>query len=269
MKNIFRKNQVIITALAIMIAVAGYLNFTGDKVAKQSDDMDNYVAADSTSAIDETTGVDTDSLVTSADLANEDLLAALNGENSSDVESLTDASDLLDPDLADSTLDISDEDVAANDGSIEVADNGELVVDNEDDQTESKDTTGEAVLVNNPINSSYFTTAKLKREQTRTKNREDLMELIDNENVTEEQKQEATNKILEMTANAEKETLTESLLGAKGFSDVVVDIVDGSVDVIVNVTNMTDQQRAQIEDIVKNKTGISVENITITPVEVN
>ena len=31
MKKIFKKNQVIITALAIMIAVAGYLNFTSDK----------------------------------------------------------------------------------------------------------------------------------------------------------------------------------------------------------------------------------------------
>ena len=32
MKNIFKKNQMIITALAIMIAVAGYLNYSGSKL---------------------------------------------------------------------------------------------------------------------------------------------------------------------------------------------------------------------------------------------
>ena len=32
MKNIFKKNQMIITALAIMIAVAGYLNYSGGKL---------------------------------------------------------------------------------------------------------------------------------------------------------------------------------------------------------------------------------------------
>ena len=33
MKNIFKKNQMIITALAIMIAVAGYLNYSGSKLS--------------------------------------------------------------------------------------------------------------------------------------------------------------------------------------------------------------------------------------------
>ena len=32
MKNIFKKNQMIITALAIMIAVAGYLNYSGSRL---------------------------------------------------------------------------------------------------------------------------------------------------------------------------------------------------------------------------------------------
>ena len=36
MKNIFKKNQMIITALAIMIAVAGYLNYSGSKLDSAS-----------------------------------------------------------------------------------------------------------------------------------------------------------------------------------------------------------------------------------------
>ena len=35
MKNMLKKNQIMITALAIMIAVAGYLNFAGTKVTDE------------------------------------------------------------------------------------------------------------------------------------------------------------------------------------------------------------------------------------------
>lgn len=35
MKNMLKKNQIMITALAIMIAVAGYLNFAGTKVTEE------------------------------------------------------------------------------------------------------------------------------------------------------------------------------------------------------------------------------------------
>ncbi len=33
MKKVVRKNQIIVTALAIMIVVAGYLNFTGQEIS--------------------------------------------------------------------------------------------------------------------------------------------------------------------------------------------------------------------------------------------
>ena len=37
MKKIFRKNQIIITTLAIMIAVAGYLNYSGKILDEKAD----------------------------------------------------------------------------------------------------------------------------------------------------------------------------------------------------------------------------------------
>ena len=74
------------------------------------------------------------------------------------------------------------------------------------------------------------------------------------------------NEIVGMTAIAEKETATENLLTAKGFSDVVVSMVDDSVDVIVNAKNLTEKQIAQIEDIVKRKTEVTADKIVISPV---
>ena len=58
----------------------------------------------------------------------------------------------------------------------------------------------------------------------------------------------------------------EILLEAKGFSDVVVSINGNAVDVVVNALELTDAQRAQIEDIVTRKTDIAAENIIISTI---
>ena len=72
--------------------------------------------------------------------------------------------------------------------------------------------------------------------------------------------------MVQMTQIAEKETAAEILLEAKGFYDVVVSINENAVDVVVNASELTDAQRAQIEDIVKRKTEIAAENIIISTV---
>ena len=106
--------------------------------------------------------------------------------------------------------------------------------------------------------------AKLMKEQVRAKNKETLLEIINNVNISEEQKQEAIDGMIALTDIAEKETAAEILLEAKGFDDVVVSITDGMVDVVVNTAELSEAQRAQIEDIVVRKTGISAENIVIS-----
>ena len=69
-----------------------------------------------------------------------------------------------------------------------------------------------------------------------------------------------------LTENAEKEAAAELLLESKGFTDAVVSITDGSVDVVIGQSEITDAQRAQIEDIVKRKTDIAAENIVISTI---
>ena len=88
----------------------------------------------------------------------------------------------------------------------------------------------------------------------------------ENELLSDEQKADAINQMVEMTQIAEKENAAELMLESKGFSDVVVSMSEGSVDVIVNVSELTTPQMAQIEDIVKRKTGADASEIIINPV---
>ena len=107
--------------------------------------------------------------------------------------------------------------------------------------------------------------AKISREQVRSQNKENLMQIIDNPDVTEEQKEEAVSSMVALSETAERESAAEVLLESKGFADVVVNLTGNSADVVVPDDQLDDTSRAQIEDIVKRKTEVAPENIVITP----
>ncbi len=210
MKRIFKKNQIIITALAIMIAVAGYLNYSGTLLQEK---------ADTVSSADNTV------LVT-----DEEIYEDTYTDDYSDIVS-------MDADITDGT-DFAGADAPGTD-------------------------VGEAVLASSTVSDNVLAEAKLNREQVRAKSKETLLEVINNAEIADDQKQNAIAAMTNMAQNAEMEAAAELLLEAKGFAGCVVSITDGSADVVVNKTDLGDAQRAQIEDIVKRKTEIPGENIVI------
>lgn len=211
MKKILKKNQIIITALVVMVAIAGYLSMT---------ERDELTMNTGNEAV---TGGAAER--EAADLSEEDI--------------------------------VLDEDDSATGAAATVS---------EKEEVSSKENAGEAVLVSNNVTGSYFEEAKLSREQTRAKNKETLTSLVNNKNATDSQKDKAMNEIMKMTEISEKETATENLLSAKGFDEAVVTILSDSVDVVVNAEDLTEQQIAQIEDIVKRKAECSADKIVISPV---
>lgn len=129
---------------------------------------------------------------------------------------------------------------------------------------------GESVLTGNIINvTDYAAAVKLNREQIRAANKESLMEIVNNTALSEEAKKDAVNKLVEMADIAEKEANAEMLLEAKGFTNVVVSINENSCDVVLDMGEVTDAKRAQVEDIVKRKTGVTADKIVITPLNTN
>ncbi len=278
MKNLIKKNQLMITALAIMIAIAGYLQFAGenleeeylgveeDKIAEVADNggiiTDNYTAEGIAEA------ANADGLM---DLSEEDLLS----DRLTEIESLDSEVDIIMEDYLEEDMQVSD--ARTMNGDTEVAGAG---IQGDTMQTadagnadgmvaevtpKDGEIPGEAVFTST-AGVAVLSEAKLLKEQTRAKNKETLMEIINSTGLTDAQKQDAVNSMVEMTEYAEKEAAAEILLEAKGFSDVVVSINADAVDVVVNAASLTDVQRAQIEDIVTRKTDIPAENIIISTV---
>lgn len=115
--------------------------------------------------------------------------------------------------------------------------------------------------------SQFIVSAKLEREQMRASNKQTLLDIINNVNISEAEKTAASEKMVAITTSSEKEVAAELMLEAKGFNNVIVSILNDKVDVVVERESLTETEIAQIEDIVTRKTDVPVTNLTITPVE--
>ena len=209
MKKRVHKNQIVITTLAVLIAVAGYVTY--DKKGADIKDAEtvanmNQGAVSDQADKDYETGEDLDITSSKEDLANA--------------------------------------------------------------STEDVENPGETVLTYvTSGDSDYAAKVKLNREQVRSKNKETLQAIIDNDSLDESKKKDAVNEMITLTDIAEKESNAEMMLEAKGFTDVVVSMNDDGCDVVLNMGEATDAKRAQVEDIVKRKTGVSADKIVITPIQ--
>lgn len=127
---------------------------------------------------------------------------------------------------------------------------------------------GETVLTSAGVDeiSDYASEIKLNREQVRSKNKETLMEIINNKDLTDAEKKNAIDEMVKLTELAEKEAAAEMMLESKGFNNVVVSIDGDSCDVVLDMGEVTDSKMAQVEDIVKRKTKISADKIVITTI---
>lgn len=129
---------------------------------------------------------------------------------------------------------------------------------------DSEDTIGDAVLTSAQAVSSSLATAKLNREQSRSKSKEALMDVIGDEALSDDAKKEATDTYVKLSDTIEKETDVETLLAARGYTDAIVTISEDTVDVALSEVALTDTQRAQIEDIVTRKTGYNISSVAIS-----
>lgn len=199
MKKGSHKNQIIITTLALLLAVVGYISY---------DNRDTFMNAK-------------DVLSTE--------IEAVNGEADTQV---------------------SDEVALETDSTEEILNAGETVLTSA--STESEECVAQV---------------KLGREQVRSKNKEALQKIIDDAGVSEEEKKNAVDAMVKLTENAQMEEDAQMMLEAKGFKNAVVSLSDDCCDVIVGKDDVTDEKRAQIEDIIKRKTNIGASNIVISTMD--
>lgn len=253
MKRLFRRNQIIITTLAVMIAAAGYLNYAGKKDLSEGNRVYEAGVMD----------------ISDQDILAENQAASLEGQaDLMEIPSLDQDPSDLDAASGEAQSQAGADQMAQADGGVEEAtqagaDTQMAQSDSEAAQT-GLENPGEAVLTSGMNVADYIANVQLSREQIRAKNKETLMELINSASIDEAAKEQAIQDMIKLTEVSEKENAAETLLMAKGFADPVVSITEDKVDIVINAPSITDPQRAQIEDIVKRKAEVGADQIIIT-----
>lgn len=111
---------------------------------------------------------------------------------------------------------------------------------------------------------SFFSEARLTRQQSRDSAVDTLTQMFKDASLSDEQKAQLAIKAAGVAQSIEAESKIENLIKAKGFSDCIVYIEGERVDVIVKTQGLLRDEVAQITDILVTETGAVEENISIT-----
>ena len=221
MKNLLKKNQIIIYAIAIMLMTAGYLNYTTNQDDMSVETSLQMEASDDSKLAD----IGDATLVSSNDIVGGDTTDT-NTTNSIENETIS------------STI------------------TTENTTENETAQTSSISTS--------ISKDEYFSKSKLERDTMYSQMIETYEKVLNSSNSLETQKQTATQEITKINETKNGIMICENLIKTKGFENCIVFVNKESISVIVGVTEIKQEEVAQIQNIVARELKASVENIHIS-----
>lgn len=246
MKKLRKKNQLLLTVLAVMIAVAGYLTYLPEE--KET--------------VPAMSGQEDSALM---DISEEDILAeniALEQAQYTGGQADTQNSNSQET----SGQGTNAQEAAAQNGVTGETETGSFQESSQAVSQEEGETSapGEAVLTWNEQVENRIAEAALNREQIRTRNEETLNTIINNKNLSEKQREDAAQNLMKMTENAKIESDIESILKSKGLAQTLVTISENGVEVLIGSDSISDAEKAQIEDTVKREADVEISDIVIS-----
>lgn len=238
--KVIKKNQIVVFVVALMLIVAGYLNFSGDSTI-------NNLIPTSTLADSEEMASIGDAKLVSANIVEE------NNEKSE--------SNGNEEILEDNTEQFSN--VQSNINNIENNANttpttGETI------ETEENIATNSATAENNYGSDNYFTQSRLDRDTMYSQTLDTYQKIINNENISEDQKSIAQEEISKINKEKNSIMIAENLIKVKGFEDLIIFVNGENVSIIVKADKLEEKDIAQIQNIITRELGASAENINIS-----
>lgn len=111
---------------------------------------------------------------------------------------------------------------------------------------------------------TYFTTSKLERDSMYSEMLETYQEIYNNPSSTAEQRTSAINEIANINKTKNSIMIAENLIKTKGFQDVIIFSNTNSISVIIKKEDISQEEIAQIQNIVSRELGVEAEIIHIS-----
>lgn len=220
----FKKNQIIVFVIGLMIIAAGYLNFTNNN---------NMLEASAVADSEEMASIG-DAKLVSANVAE---------------------SNSIETNIESAQTDIATNEIA-NEVGTEV--NNEIEGNNIDDNNSETQETNANISTN-----EYFTNSRLERNTMYSQRIENYQDILNNTNVSETQKKTAQEEITKLNEEQNAIMIAENIIKTKGIEDLVIFVNGESINVIVKGDDLKEEEIAQIQNIVTRELGAKIENIHI------
>ena len=218
MKQILKKNQIIISVIAIMLIAAGYMNYTSNE--KQA--LETAVLTDS----EKYAGIGDATLVSANVADNNDLV------NNNEAQNITDEST--------KNEDKKDK-IKSNEQNTEIKENDENVAKNE---------INTSTTVTENSGDQYFAELRLERDKMYSQMLESYQKILSNNQISETQKEISENEIKKINDTRNAIMIAENLIKNKGFQDLIIFINGDSISIIVKAKELKEEQIAQIQNII-------------------
>lgn len=228
-----KKNQVIIYVTALMLVVAGYMNFTANGDFKSA-----VQTASSEEELDKMANIGDAQLVSSN-------VVSENQESAQD----------------ESTNNISN---SENNNTSNVENDNVTNGGKNQNNTSEKN---EVVETNSKISNNsddYFSTSKLERDTMYSQMLETYENILNSSNSLETQKQSATEEIKKINDTKNSIMICENLIKTKGFENSIIFVNGESISVVVKDEQLTTEKVAQIQNIISREMNAKAENIHIS-----
>jgi len=233
MKKLLKKNQVVVYVIALMLVVAGYLNFTTNNeqaletsLQMESDDMQIADIGDA-------------KLASSNDVVTSNLESQEKKQEEGKEQNSTENT-------------IQEKDIEKTE------ENNNVNISNENTTIQTNGT-------NTKEASDYFVKSKLERDKMYSQMLETYENVLNSSNSLETQKQSATDEIKKINEIKNSIMVCENLISTKGFNNNIVFVNGESISVIIgSEQELTKEQVAQIQNIISRELKANIDNIHIS-----
>lgn len=235
--KILKKNQVIISVLALMLITVGYMNYTSNI----------------------TNTLETGALMNSETMAGIGDAKLVNSNNIDDNDGI-------------STEEQNEDGLNENESKEQLNSNGELqseigtgVSTSENNSTTNElNRNSQQTSANTYVSAEYFASSKLEREKMYSQMLETYQKLLESQTVSAEQKTISTQEITSINNTKNSIMIAENLIKNLGFENVVIFVNDNSTSVIIKAEKLEEADVAQIQNIVCREIGVETEKIHIS-----
>lgn len=237
--KVIKRNQIIIFVGALMLIVAGYLNFSDNGLP-----INNLVPTSTLADAEEMASIG-DAKLVSANV--------VDGEQENEIQDIVNNNDLNDSVIEKNT----EADIKNNDKNV-----SENIT--ESSTTETSSNNIESVNKDKQLNNNYFTQSRLDRDTMYSQTLDTYQKIIENESISADQKAIAQKEISKINEQKNSIMIAENLIKVKGFEDLIIFINGQNVSVIVKSDKLEEKEIAQIQNIVTRELGVKIENINIS-----